>query len=98
MAKESILRFTLDGADYALRGDMTIERMQLIVQQVEEKVDAIRKAQPFYSTSKVAALAALQLSAELLEERDKAKRQPLEMRRAVVGSTAQQSLFNNEKK
>jgi cell division protein ZapA (FtsZ GTPase activity inhibitor) len=67
MEAQNFLRFRMDSIDYTLRGDMSQERMELIVKKVEEKVNAIREQAPYYSQARVATLAALQISEELLE-------------------------------
>lgn len=70
MADNNFLSFRLDGVDYTLRGDMSRERMEAIVRSVEEKIAAIRTQAPYYSQSRAATLAALQIAAELMELKD----------------------------
>jgi cell division protein ZapA (FtsZ GTPase activity inhibitor) len=95
MAKENVIQFTLEGVDYALRGDMSKERLEQVVRHVEDKVVGIRQQQPYYSAVKTHALAALQLAAELLDEKDKCHRleaaakysQQAQQRQAVLRSS-----------
>lgn len=70
MAEDNVLRFRMDGVEYALRGAMSEERLREIVRITEEKVCAIRQASPNYSAVKVSTLAALQLAEELLDARE----------------------------
>ncbi len=70
MADNNFLRFRLDGIDYTLRGDISKERMETIIRTVEEKIQAIRTAAPYYSQARAATLAALQLSEQLLDLKD----------------------------
>ena len=69
MARENNLRFRLDGTEYVLRGDKSVEQMQSIVDMVEQKVADIRRIAPAYSTTKTAMLAALQMAEDLVDAR-----------------------------
>ena len=68
--KENVLRFKLDGAEYTLRGDMSVERLETVVKLVEQKVSGIREIMPNYTAVRVSTLAALQLAADLLDARE----------------------------
>lgn len=69
-SKQNVLRFQLNGAEYTLRGDMSVKRLETIVQLVEQKVVAIKELSPNYTAVRVATLAALQLAADLLDLRE----------------------------
>lgn len=67
MTKQNVLRFKLDGVEYTLKGDMPRERMERIVQMVEEKIEQIRTISPHYSAVRASTLAALQLAEALVD-------------------------------
>lgn len=73
MASVNTLRFRLDGLEYVLRGEKSPEQLQLIVDQVCQKVDEIRQVAPNYSAVRASTLAALQLAEELLEVKEEAR-------------------------
>ena len=70
MPGDNILRFSLNGLEYALRGDKSPEQLQRIVDLVSEKVDRIKEVAPNYSAVRTSTLAALQLAEELLEAKE----------------------------
>ncbi len=69
MKADNYLRFNLDGVEYVLRGDKSVEQMESIVKLVEEKIAGIREQAPTYSQARTAALAALQIAEELFDLR-----------------------------
>lgn len=74
MAEKNVIRFRLDGVDYTLKGEMSVERLEKIVHIVEEKIAEIRTVAPNYSAVRASTLAALQLAEELLDARDEMHR------------------------
>lgn len=70
MARENSIQFRLDGVDYMLRGDKSVEQLETIVSMVEQKISEIRRLAPRYSSMRASTLAALQLAEELLDARE----------------------------
>ena len=70
MTEKNVIRFRLDGVDYTLKGEMSVERLEKIVHIVEETIAEIRTVAPNYSAVRASTLAALQLAEELLDARD----------------------------
>ncbi|MDX2182464.1 MAG: cell division protein ZapA [Gemmatimonadaceae bacterium] len=68
-AKKAVVRVSVGGEDYTLRTDASPEHTRAVAAYVDEAVKSITKAGAAIETHKVAILAALQITDELLRER-----------------------------
>ena len=67
MTKETILQVELDGQTYVLRGTGSKQRLKQIADIAAQKIAAVRKLCPQYSTTRTAMLAALQIAEQMLD-------------------------------
>ena len=92
MVRDNSIKFRLDGVDYVLRGDKSLQQLENIVRMVEQKISDIRRLAPNYSSMRASTLAALQLAEELMDAREEYAELLLE-----AGIGGHDDLFSNVK-